>query len=389
MAPPPSPLHEALVSDAVLRPTHLVVDLDQLAHNLAAIRQHVGPRKVLAVVKANAYGHGLVPVARLYETLGVDGLGVAYLEEGIRLRQQGIRCPILVLGGILGDQIPAFIQHDLTLTASSVDKLEAIEACARALGQPAKVHLKIDTGMERIGVHWYSAQPLLEASLRCQHAQVEGVFSHLANAEAADLAHARLQLERFEEVLDFYPRHSVPCPTRHLANSGAVLQLPETWLDMVRPGILLFGVLPDGQMRRTVPVGPALTWCSRVVYFKVVQPGSPVSYGSTWAPDRLTRMVTLPVGYGDGYPRSMSGRAEVLIGGQRYPVRGRICMDQVMVDICWDSAYNGDPVVLLGEQAGAQVRVEDLARWAHTIPYEILTGINTRVPRVYRGQDLP
>ncbi|MCB9781204.1 MAG: alanine racemase, partial [Alphaproteobacteria bacterium] len=268
---------------------------------------------------------------------------------------------------------------------SSVDKLHAIEECAAATGRRARVHLKIDTGMERIGVHWYSAEKLLEASLSLRHVHVEGIFTHLANSDAADLTHARTQLARFQEVLSFYERRSVPTPIRHAANSGGVLQLPESTFDMVRPGILLYGVRPDSAVPATVPVRPAHTWKSRVVYFKVVQPGSPVSYGSTWAPDQLTRMITVPVGYGDGYMRAMSNRAQVVLHGRRYPVRGRICMDQVMVDIGWDSAYNGDEVVLLGSDGGQAVTAEELADWAGTIPYEVLTNINTRVPRVYVG----
>jgi len=186
-------------------------------------------------------------------------------------------------------------------------------------------------------------------------------------------------------VVSFYERRSLPCPARHAANSGAVVQLPEAHLDMVRPGILCFGVYPSEETPRSLPVRPALTWKTQVVYFKVVKPGNPVSYGSTWAPDRMVRVITLPVGYGDGYFRAMSGRCRVLHGGRAYPVVGRICMDQVMVDIGWDTAFNGDEVVLLGEQAGAEIRAEDLATWADTIPYEVLTNINTRVPRTYRG----
>lgn len=383
----PTPILEpTLAVDGVLRPTHLVVDLDVLAANLAAIRDHVGRTRVMAVLKANAYGHGLVPIARLYERVGVDMLGVAYLEEGIRLRRAGVTTPILVLGGIVGDQIPTFLEHDLTLTASSVDKLAAIEDCAEVMGTRAKVHLKIDTGMERIGVHWYSAEPLLEASLRLDHVDVEGVYSHLANADIADASHAQLQLERFLEVLDFYDQRSISPPMRHLANSGGVLHLPAAWLDMVRPGILLYGVFPSTEVPRSVRVTTALRWLSRVVYFKVVQAGNPVSYGSTWTPDRMTRIVTVPVGYGDGYMRRMSDQAQVLIHGKRYPVVGRICMDQVMVDIGWDSAFNGDEVVLMGEQGGARIEVDELADWAGTINYEILTSINTRVPRLYTGE---
>ena len=378
-------MHEATIATDELRPTYLEVDLARLAENYRVIAAHVAPARVMPILKANAYGHGLVEVARKLEAVGAPYVGVAYVEEGLRLRQHGVRLPILVLGGILGSQIPRFVEHDLTLTASSVDKLRAIDEHAATLGRPATVHLKIDTGMERIGVHWYSADRLLEASLACRHVRVEGIFTHFANADGRDLRHPQLQLERFHEVLSFYERRSLPVPLRHAASSGAILTLPESHLDLVRPGVLFYGAGPSAEVPATIPVRQALRWVTRVVYFKVVKPGHPVSYGSTWTPAELTRVVTLPAGYGDGYARAMSGRAEVILHGKRYPVVGRICMDQVMVSIGWDSAYNGDEAVLLGESGAAAITIEELAAWAGTIPHEVLTSINTRVPRVYRG----
>jgi len=378
-------LHEPTIATDELRPTYLEVDLDRLADNYRVIAAHVAPARVMPILKANAYGHGLVEVARKLEAVGAPYVGVAYVEEGLQLRQHGVRLPVLVMGGIIGSQVPRFIEHDLTLTASSVDKLRAIDDHAAALGRPGTVHLKIDTGMERIGVHWYSAEKLLEASLTCRHVRVEGIFTHFANADCRDLTHARLQLERFQEVLRFYERRSLPPPLRHAASSGAILTLPESRLDLVRPGVLFYGAGPSTEVPATLPVRQALRWITRVVYFKVVKPGHPVSYGSTWVPADLTRVVTLPAGYGDGYSRAMSGRAEVILHGKRYPVVGRICMDQIMVSIGWDSAHNGDEAVLLGESGSAAITVEELAAWAGTIPHEVLTSINTRVPRVYRG----
>jgi alanine racemase len=336
----------------------------------------------MIIVKANAYGHGLAEVAK-HLSSSADYIGVAVLEEGILLRELGVSSPILVLGGIWGDQLPHYLQHDLTLTASSVERLEQIDTISRQMGLKAKVHLKIDTGMERIGVHYYNAHTILESSLKCSNVDVEGIFSHFANADSSDLAHARLQMERFNEVLQFYKNHSLPMPIRHMANSPAILQLPESYYDMVRPGIMLYGVYPSSEITRTVQVQPALAWKSRVVYFKVVNPGHPVSYGSTWQSDHPVRVVTLPVGYGDGYFRSLSNKTQVLIRGKKYPQVGRICMDQMMVNIETDSAFNGDEVTLLGELDGESISAQDLADWAGTIPYEVLTNINTRVPRVY------
>ena len=359
------------------------VSLARLADNFRAIQAAVAPAAVMPIVKANAYGHGLVPVARHLVSLGAASLGVAFLEEALDLRAAGVRVPILVLGGILGNQIPLFLRHDLTITASSIDKLRAIDEQAGALGVRARVHLKIDTGMERIGVHYYNAQGFLERASDCRHVEVAGVYSHFANADAADLGSARLQLVRFLEALEWYDKHGITPPVRHIANSGAILQLPESRLDLVRPGILLYGVYPSDEVRRTIAVRPALAWKSRVVYFKVVAPGHPVGYGSTWETDHPTRVVTVPVGYGDGYFRALSNRARVLIRGRSYPVVGRVSMDQLTVNIEWDSAYNGDPVTLLGTDGEQTVTCEDLAAWAGTIPYEVLTNINTRVPRVY------
>jgi alanine racemase len=365
------------------RPTVVEVNLARLADNYRAIEATVSPAVVMPIVKANAYGHGLLAVARHLVAIGATSLGVAFLEEAVALREAGITVPLLVMGGILGHQIPIFLRHGLTLTASSVDKLRAIDAAARQQDVRARVHLKIDTGMERIGVHYYNAHGLLERAAECRHVVVEGIYSHFANADAADLGSARVQLERFLEVLQWYDKRGVRPPLRHMANSGAILQLPESYLDLVRPGILLYGVYPSAEVRRTIDVRPALAWKSRVVYFKVVKPGHPVSYGSTWQSDHLVRVLTIPVGYGDGYFRALSNTAQVIVRGKKYPVVGRVCMDQIMVNIEWDSAYNDDAVTLLGVDGDAAITCEDLAGWAGTIPYEILTNINTRVPRVY------
>ena len=192
-----------------------------------------------------------------------------------------------------------------------------------------------------------------------------------------------LQLERFQEVLRFYEDNSLPIPMRHMANSPAILQLPGSYFDMVRPGLVLYGVYPTAEIPRTFPVQPAMAWKSHVVYFKVIKPGHPVGYGSAWESQEMVRAVTVPVGYGDGYFRSMTGKAEVIIRGQRFPVVGTISMDQIVVNIEWNSAYNNDDVILMGESNGVSITCSELAEWAGTIPYEVLTNINTRVPRIY------
>src|SRR5688500_8007418 len=382
--PRPVPPAQLMSAPASERPTRIVVDLDALSHNLRGIRAHVAV-PVMGIVKANAYGHGLVPVARHLQAQGIEQLGVAFVEEGIALREAGITVPILVMGGIFGRQVAQFIANDLEVTVSSLDKLRQVEAAAEALGRKAVVHIKVDTGMERIGVHSYSAKPFIEAAAASRWCVLKGIYSHLACADDPASPMTSQQLERFLEACAHIERIGAPMPLRHLANSGGVLHFPETRLDMVRPGILLYGVLPDAASQPTIAVRPVLSLASQVVYFKVVRAGNPVSYGATWAPARGTRVVTVPIGYGDGYPRALSSRGEVLIRGHRYPIVGRVCMDQFMVDIGQDSAWNEDEVVLIGRQDDNAITAEELAQAAGIIPYEVLVGLNERIPREYRG----
>ena len=363
------------------RPTWCDINLTALENNYKAIQAHVGHTQVMPIIKADAYGHGITQVASKLEELNTPCLGVAYVEEGVTLRKAGIRTPIHVLGGAVERQIPIFLEHNLIFTAPSVDKLWQINEAAEAANTRAIVHLKIDTGMERIGVHHYNADTLFEAALQCPAVDVAGVFTHFASADEPQLEFARLQLERFLEALEFYPRHSLPYPTRHIAHSAAIAALPEAHLDLVRPGLLLYGIAHTTETKEKIAVKPVLSWRSEVIYFKVVEAGNPVSYGSTWAPQAATRVVTLPVGYADGYRRALSNKAQVIIDDQLHNVVGRVCMDQTMIDIKDSSAYNGDEVTLIGSSDAHQITVEDLAEWAETIPYEILTAITARVPR--------
>ena len=377
-----------------MRPTWCDIDLGALDRNLAAIRRHVGSAEVVPVVKANAYGHGIAPIGLALQGAGVSCVAVAYVEEALALRAAGVTIDIHVLGGAVKRQIPLFVTHDLILTAPSVEKLRQIDEAAAAAGGTARAHLKIDTGMERIGIHHYNADRLIEASLRCDSVRIEGVFSHFANADAADLSDARTQLDRFSEAVSFYERRSLPTPMRHMAASAAIARLPEAHLDRVRPGIALYGVSPKPEIAAALPTEPVMSWHSEVVYFKVVPAGASVGYGSTWTAERQTRVITLPVGYADGYARSLgSGStgegASVLIDGVPHPVVGHVCMDQTMVNIGDSSAYNGDRVTLVGTHGDERITIADLARCSGRSPYEVLTGISLRVPRVYRRTDAP
>lgn len=363
----------------ITQPTQLLVNLDAIAHNYQQFCKHVRSASVMPVVKANAYGHGLVEVALYLSALNPPYFGVATFEEALSLRDAGIRTPILVFGGIHDTQIPLYIQRDLTLTASSISKLHAIERTGKALGIRPRVHLKVDTGMERVGVHHYNAEHFINTALSCEHLDVTGIYTHFATADEPDQHFFKLQLERFKQVCRTAKRcfgSNILC---HAANSAAALKSPESHLDMVRIGISLYGVLPNEKIDPSLDLRPALKWQSKVVYFKIVRAGDPVSYGRAWTPTHETRVITVPVGYADGYSRRLSSRAQVEINNRLYPIIGKICMDQFMVDIGQDSAFNGDTVTLMGDA----IDVHQLAEWQATIAYEVLTTIGPRVPRTY------
>ena len=365
------------------RPAWIEVDFAALAHNLSEIRKRVAPAKVMAVVKANAYGHGLVPVARFYEQSSVDMLGVALLEEALFLRENGIACPILVFGGLLESQIPHFLLHQIDITVSSLSKLEQVERWAMHLGCKARIHLKLDTGMGRIGTRANSALPMIEAALLSKNCQLIGIFSHFACADDPYDEMTALQLERFEEGIGHFEKLGAPIPMRHLANSGAILHHPKSFFDMVRPGILLYGIQPDAKSRVELELKRSLTLKAKTVFQKGMLKGQTVSYGATWKASKNTWISTLPIGYGDGFMRGLSGNAEVLYEGKRFPVVGKICMDQMMIESPEKSVPNDAEMTLIGRSGEEVITVENLAEQARTISYEILTNLNSRLPRYY------
>ena len=378
----PSDQNVVNVSDPC-RPAWIEVDFAALAHNLSEIRKRVTPAKVMAVVKANAYGHGLVPVARFYEKTAVDMLGVALLDEALVLRDNGIACPILVFGGLLESQIPHFLLHQVDITVSSLSKLDQVERWALHLGCTARIHIKLDTGMGRIGTRASSALPMIEAALLSKNCQLIGIFSHFACADDPHDQMNVLQLERFEEGIGHFEKLGAPIPMRHIANSGAILHHPKTFFDMVRPGILLYGIQPDAKSLVELELKRSLSLKAKTVFQKGMRKGQTVSYGATWKAPKNTWISTLPIGYGDGFMRSLSGKAEIIYEGKRFPVVGKICMDQMMIESPEECLPNDAEVTLIGLNGGEMITVENLADKAHTIPYEILTHLNSRLPRYY------
>jgi alanine racemase len=370
------------------RPTRAEISYGNLRNNLSIVRSLISRDvKIMAMVKANAYGHGLYEVSNELIKQGVEYLGVAFLEEGIYLRKCGIKAPIAVLGAINTDQIADFINYDIEITSSSLDKSAAIAMVAKKMGKEAKVHLKIDTGMERIGVHWYNAQNFIERSFEFNSISIKGIFSHFAKAET-DQDFTNQQLNRFESILTMMDKKKLVPELIHIANSAGIMNFKNSHFTMVRPGIALYGYNPNGYLPDTVFGGkklkPVMTLKTKVAYFKVVQALTGISYNHSYTTGKQTRIVTLPIGYGDGYFRSLSNKGEVAIRGKKYPIVGTICMDQCMVDIGMDgTAYNGDDVLLFGEMDGSVIPLESLCDKISTITYEFLCSIASRVPRIY------
>lgn len=368
-----------------MRLTRAEIDLKSLRDNFDGVRKRVGPSvKVMGVVKANGYGHGLVEVAQALTEFGADYLGVGFLEEGIELRRNGIRTPTLVLGGVLGSQIHQFVQHDLEITVSSLEIARRVASECESAGRRAKVHLKIDTGMERIGVRSEHAPRFVEGVCELKQVDVVGIYSHLATSGDRDKSFANVQLDRFDGVLRDVTARGIEIPLRHVANSGAILDLPKSYYNLVRPGIMLYGIYPTLETSQSIPLSPVLSLKSTVVYIKEVPANTSISYGRTYFTSTRTRIATVPLGYGDGYSRRLSNQTEVLIQGKRYPVVGTICMDQLMVEVGPAvDIHVGDEVILLGREGRGAITAWDLAEKTGTIPYEVLTGITARVPRAY------
>ncbi len=364
-----------------IRPTHAVIDLTALDHNVRSIRQRVGDKKIMAIVKANAYGHGILEVTRQAVASGVDYIGVGFLEEGIFLRQNDVEAPILVMGGILGYQVRKFIQNDLEITVSSPELARHVDS--QAGSQKARVHLKIDTGMERIGVSHVHAFQFVEEVARMKNIDVVGLYSHFATADDRDQSFVKTQQERFVGLLDELKQHGIEIPLKHLANTGAVAGLNEDSNNMVRPGLGLYGIYPSAHVPTELDLKPVLSLRSKVVFIKRVPGDTGISYGLLYRTKEACNIVTVPIGYGDGYSRLLTNRAMVLIHGKRYPVVGAVCMDQLMVNLGDDKAEIGDEVVLIGRMGDEEITAAAVADWMGTIPYEVTCMINARVPRLY------
>ncbi len=369
-----------------MRPTRAEIHVDHFLSNLRFVRKQIGERvRIMPIVKANAYGHGLDIIAHaaiLSEE--IDAFGVATEEEGVRLRRM-THLPILVLTGALFNEVDTFLQHQLDFTLTDRDTLRVIADRSRAFGVRARVHLKVDTGMRRMGVEPSEALPFLREIERLkEHVELVGLCTHFATSDELDQTFFRKQLAIFEGVARETRGAGIRIPIVHAANSGAILQAPkESAFDMVRPGIMLYGYAPSEELQERFgsELQPPLALTSSVVFKKRVKKGEGVSYNLRWTAPHDTTIVTIPIGYGDGYPRLLTNRANAMIKGKAYPVVGTICMDQVMMDVGEDDICVSDRVEFISS-SNDSLNAWTLAKTIGTIPYEILTGIAARVPRV-------
>ena len=366
------------------RPTQAVVNLRAISDNVAQIRKRIGAsRGLMAVVKADGYGHGAVPVSRAAIRSGATYLGVSSPEEAAELREAGIKIPILVLSLIQPEEAYKSVALKLEQTICSQDLAAALDREAGKVSTRINVHIKVDTGMGRIGVFPENTLAFVRRLRRYKNLNLAGVFSHFSSADEADKTFARRQLEIFNGVTREIEAAGIHIPKKHMANSAAILDLPESYLDLVRPGIMIYGLYPSPHVSRTMKLRPAMTLRTKVAYVKSVPAGNPISYGRTFFTRKETRVATLPVGYGDGYSRLLSNRGAVLIKEQRAPLIGRVCMDMCLADVSGiKDVRAGDEVILFGEE----LSVDEVAQNMGTINYEVVCGVGKRVPRVYVGE---
>lgn len=363
------------------RPTWAEINLGNLAHNFMQIKKLLAPKvKVMVCIKADAYGHGLIPVARKLVSSGADSLGVASIDEGIKLRQAKINSPILILGLILKKDIMPVFKYRLTPTVCDEDLSSVLNNKARILKIPINVHIKVDTGMGRIGVLTQDALELVKKIKQMQFINIEGIFTHFAFADM-NKAFTLYQINLFNQLISKLNKQGIRIPLIHAANSMGVIGYKNSHFNMVRPGLVIYGLYPKTGLK--ISLKPVLSLKTRIIFFKKVPAGYGISYGHKYITKRDTAIVTLPIGYGDGYPRNLSNLAPVLIKGRRFKISGRVCMDQIMVDIKDLPIRIGDEVVLIGLQGRNKITAEELARLSGTIPYEIVCGLGSRIPRVY------
>lgn len=366
----------------VLRNVWAEIDLRAVAHNVREAKKKIVPStKLCAVVKADAYGHGAVPVAKTALAAGAEFLAVALLQEGVELREAGIRAPILVLGALQEELAEETVVYGLSQALFTAKSAQALSRAAVKTGKPARIHIAVETGMNRIGIAPEQAGAFAAEIAALPGIELEGVFSHLAAADCADKDFCRDQYARFKKALFEIRAAGIEIKLQHIANSAAIIDLPELQLDMVRQGITLYGLWPSAEVRHNHDFRPVMKLKTRVVFVKEIGAGETVSYGGTFKARKTTLVATLPVGYADGVRRLLSNKGQVIVRGCKAPIIGRICMDQLMIDVSnVEGVVVGDEVVLFGDK---ELSADQFAEWSDTISYEVVCAVSRRVPRVY------
>ena len=364
------------------------IDLSAIMHNMEAMHQNIDPdTKIMAVIKADGYGHGAVPIAKEIEHLDyVYGYAAATVEEGMILRNNGIQKPILILGYIFPDQYEEVIRAEICPSVFTLEMAEELSAAAQKVGKDCRMHFAVDTGMSRIGyqVTEEAADEMAQIA-KLPHMIVEGIFTHFAKADEYDKTFTKEQIQKFRKMIAMMEDRGVSIPVKHCSNSAGIVELPDFNMDAVRAGITIYGLYPSDEVKQDIiSLKPAMALKSFITYIKEIGPGTEVSYGGTFKAEKAMRIATVSAGYGDGYPRNLSGKGEVLIHGKRAKILGRICMDQFMVDLSGiPEAEEGDPVTLVGRDGDQEITMEDLAEISGGFHYEIPCLIGKRVPRRY------
>jgi len=366
---------------------HAVIDLDAICHNIKEVKRVIGPDvKVMPIIKADGYGHGAVPIAKALNEIGVDAFAVAIIEEGITLRKNGITQPIVILGYTSEYQYSSLIQYEIQPTVFCYEMAESLSKIAAALGQNAKIHIKLDTGMNRIGFKpTRESLEIVKKISKLPNIKIEGIFTHFACADEADKTSAKKQKAEYDKFIGWLSEEGIEIPVKHVSNSASIIDMKDWRMDMVRSGIITYGLYPSEEVSKDVlDLRPAMSLKTHIVYIKEVGPGEGVSYNHTFVTKRNTKIATIPVGYADGYPRALSSKGRVLIRGQYAPIIGRICMDQFMVDVTdIPDVSVMDEVTLVGVDGENRISVEEVANGAGSFNYEFVCGVSKRVPRVY------
>ncbi|MFH0839041.1 MAG: alanine racemase [Candidatus Omnitrophota bacterium] len=378
-------MHKAYKKNPVYRPTWVEIDLAALKFNLEKVKQRIPEKtKILVAVKADAYGHGIKEIAHTLVGFGVDYLGVATTDEALLLRGEGIRTPILIFGAVLESEAIPIIRHGITQTVPNLAIAKFLSKEAMRLGKIITVHAKIDTGMGRIGVWHEEAISFIKEIRALKNVMLEGIYTHLPSADEQDKEFTNRQLTSFNRLIDELEDMGICIPLKHAANSMGLLRFTKSHLNLVRPGLMIYGLYPHRRSPMPCRLKPVMAFKTRVVYLKEVPKNRSISYGRTYITQKKLKIATLPVGYGDGYPRFLSNRGYVLVRGKKAPIRGKVCMDQTMVDVSAIKGIRiGDEAVLMGAQAKERISAESLAALGDTISYEIVCWISKRVPRFY------